>query len=109
MAGVYADRSGLARDKIAAYMDKETFFSGEEAVDVGLADALLASDEVQDDEEPAAMAALRRLDVELAQKGMPRAERRALLSQVRGTPGAAPNVTPCADDEPILAVLRAGL
>lgn len=110
MAGVYADRSGLARDKIAAYMDKETFFSGEEAVDVGLADALLASDEVQDDEEPAAMAALRRLDVELAQKGMSRAERRALLAQVNGgTPGAASNVTPCADDDPILAVLRTGL
>ena len=110
MAGVYADRSGIARNKIADYMDAETFFSGAEAVENGFADELLASDQIAESEEPAAMAALRRLDVELAQKGIPRAEHRALLSQVSGgTPGAASNVTPCADDDPILAVLRTGL
>lgn len=110
MAGVYSDRSGIARNKIADYMDAATFFAGEEAVRLGLADELLASDQIADSKEPAAMAALRRLDVELAQKGIPRAERRALLSQVNGgTPGATSNVTPCADDDQILAVLRTGL
>jgi ATP-dependent protease ClpP protease subunit len=110
MAGVYSDRSGIARNKIADYMDAATFFAGEEAVRLGLADELLASDQIADSKEPAAMAALRRLDVELAQKGIPRAERRALLSQVNGgTPGATSNVTPCADDETIFAILRRGL
>lgn len=110
MAGVYSDRTGIARNKIADYMNAETFFSGAEAVENGFADELLASDQIAESEEPAAMAALRRLDVELAQKGIPRAERRALLAQVSGgKPGAAPNVTPCAGDVDTLAKLRESL
>lgn len=102
MAGVYADRSDIDREQIAEWMDAETFFNGEEAVENGLADSLLASDEVEEDNEPAATAAYRRLDVELAQKGIPRAERRALLAEVQGgTPCAIPTVTPCADEDTV--------
>lgn len=101
MAAVYAERSSVARAQVEAWMDKDTFFNGEEAVKHGLADSLLASDEVEDDDEPAARAAYRRVDMELAQKGIPRAERRALLAEVSGTPCAAANVTPCADDKAI--------
>lgn len=62
MAGVYADRSGIAKTIIAEYMDANgaagTFFSGESAVDLGLADALLPSDAVTTDEQkPATVAA----------------------------------------------------
>lgn len=110
MAGVYSDRTGIARNKIADFMDAETFFSGAEAVENGFADELLASDQIAESKEPSAMAALRRLDVELAQKGMPRAERRALLSKVNGgTPGATSNATPCAGDVDMLAKLRESL
>lgn len=110
MAGVYADRSGMSPEKIAALMDAETFFSGEQAVANGLADGLLASDEIESDDEPAAVAAYRRIDLELTGQGIPRAERRALLAQVSGgKPCAVPGVTPCADDNPILAILRRGL
>lgn len=105
MAAVYAERSGMTRAKVESYMDKDTFFNGEEAVKAGLADALLASDEVEEDDEPAARAAYRRLDLELATKGIPRAERRALLAEVSGTPCAAADVTPCAD-EAIAAEMR---
>lgn len=107
MAGVYADRSGETREKIAKWMDAETFFNGEEAVETGLADSLLASDEVEDDDEPAQAAALRRIDTELAQKGIPRAERRALLQEVAGgTPCATIDVTPCADENMVAEAVR---
>lgn len=108
MAGVYADRSGIERAQIEKWMTAETFFNGEEAVKNGMADELLASDEVQDDDEPAATAAIRRLDSQLARQGMPRSERRALLAQVRnGTPGATVHdVTPCADADTIANAIR---
>jgi len=106
MAGVYAERSGMTRSKVESYMDKDTFFNGEEAVKHGLADALLASDEVEDDDEPAARAAYRRVDMELARKGIPRAERRALLAEVSGTPCAAADVTPCADETIAAAMMQ---
>jgi ATP-dependent protease ClpP protease subunit len=107
MAGVYSDRSGIDRKKVAAMMDKETFFTGEEAVAAGMADDLLASDQVEEDEEAPTKAAYRRLDKELALQGMPRAERRALLSEVSGgTPCAAADVTPCADDQEAVALLH---
>lgn len=120
MAGVYADRSGIAQDKIAAFMDAETFFSGPQAVENGLADGLLASDEIEADDEPAPVAALRRLDMELARAGVPRSERRDLIDKIpggtpgaasrnSGTPGAAAHTTPGAGDNPILAILRKGL
>lgn len=107
MAGVYADRSGIDRKAIAKYMDADTFFSGEKAVELGFADALLESDAVLETEEPAAKAAYRRMDLELAKSGMPRAERRALLSGVLGdTPRAVPTATPGAGVDLILAGLR---
>lgn len=107
MAGVYAERSGVDAKQIKKWMDAETFFNGAEAVDNGLADELLGSDQVENDEEPAAAAAYRRLDLELTEKGIPRAERRALLSEVRGgKPCAASTVKPCADVSVIADSLR---
>lgn len=119
MAGVYADRSGIDQKQIAKYMDAETFFNGEAAVENGLADGLLASDEVEPDDEPAPVAALRRVDLELARAGLPRSERRTLINSIpggtpgaatdSGTPGAAANAMPGAGDESVLAILQAPL
>jgi ATP-dependent protease ClpP protease subunit len=119
MAGVYTDRSGVALGSVKSYMDAETFFNGENAVDIGLADALLEADEVEPDEEPSTEAALRRIDLELARAGMPRSQRRDLINRMpggtpgatsrhSGTPGATANATPGAGDE-LLATLRANL
>lgn len=52
MAELYADRSGLKAEKIAALMDAETWMTGAEAVEQGLADTTTA-DEAK---EPAAFA-----------------------------------------------------
>lgn len=106
MASVYAERSGIPIAKIKSYMDDETFFNGETAVANGMADALLESDEIVPDEEPAPAAALRRVDLELAKQGLPRSERRALLSGMTGsTPRAAPNATPCAGATEVTSIL----
>jgi enoyl-CoA hydratase/carnithine racemase len=107
MAGVYADRSGMDRKKIAAYMDKETFFNGEEAVELGLADDILPADKVKPAEETPEARADRVVDTILAKQNLPRNERRALLSRLKdGTPGAAVTVTPCAGETPVLQALQ---
>lgn len=113
MAGVYADRTGKARADISSMMDAETWLSGEEAVAEKFADALLDADEVKEDaaakSKPAPVKAVRRIDALLAERGMPRSERRALIQQIKGgTPGAAVHdeVTPRADLKRLQESLR---
>ncbi len=110
MASVYAARAEQSVDQVSEWMAAETWFAGERAVEVGLADGLLPADQVQEKAaasvaDRAPNAALRRIDVALAKDGVSRRERRALLSGI-GTPGAAEQrepassqaVTPCADE-----------
>lgn len=105
MAGVYADRTGLARDKIEQMMSAETWLGGERAVSMGFADALLAADEIKEDKEEKKASALRKLDNAMARSGMSRAERRDLLKEFTdmpsaisdGMPRAAEKVMPGAD------------
>lgn len=97
MAAVYAAKAGVDRAEAEAWMDAEKWFNGEQAVEVGLADGFLAADVVEEDGK--GPSALRRIDSLLAKQNVSRSERRALLAEVRGTPGAAANVTPRADDE----------
>lgn len=93
MVGLYDSRCGAGRDQVAAWMDAETWFAGERAVEVGLADALLPADAVEEGAPASAaaraQAARRRLDQALAKgEHLSRGERRALLRDL-GTPGAA--------------------
>ncbi|AGT08343.1 head maturation protease, ClpP-related [Paracoccus aminophilus] len=98
MATVYSDRAGATKAKVTEWMDGETWFNGEQAVQEGLADAFLAADAVAEDKTKAEAArgvnATRRIDARLAKTGMPRTERRALLAELKGgTPDAAPPAT----------------
>ena len=98
MAAVYASKAGVDRDIAVGWMDAETWFNGEGAVQAGLADKFLKAD--LEDRDSGGANALRRVDTLLAKQNVPRSERRALLSEIRGgTPGAASTVTPGADDE----------
>lgn len=95
MATVYSDRAGVKKAKAAEWMDSETWFNGEQAVDAGLADGFLPADSVSEDKTKAAaeksVNATRRIDARLAKTGMPRTERRALLADMKGgTHDAAP-------------------
>lgn len=97
MADVYADKAGVERAVAAGWMDAESWFNGTQAVEMGLADAFLIADVVEDDSK--GPSALRRVDSLLAKQNVSRSERRALLAEIRGTQDAAANVTPRADDE----------
>lgn len=90
MQDIYSVRSGLNGTEITAMMDSETYIGGVDAVDKGLADALLEADAVLG-EPDSPTAALRKLDALLAKANTPRAERRRLLKALKGSmPGAAP-------------------
>jgi ATP-dependent Clp protease protease subunit len=101
MAGVYSKQTGISEKEIAKMMDAETWISGPDAVDRGFATALLKADSValEGDGKASYNSALRIADVQLAKAGMPRSERRALLKDLTGTPGAASEPTPRAGTE----------
>ncbi len=121
MASVYAARTGLGEDEVAALMDGKgaadgTWLSAETAIAKGFADAMTddEEDEPQDgraaraQQPPAEILARRRLDAHLAQAGLPRSERRRLLREASGTHDAAgPGTRDAAD--PALNAALAGL
>ena len=99
MAEVYAGKAGVDPNVAAAWMDAETWFTGAQAVEAGLADGLLTADVIETEASGSGPSALKRVDSLLAKQNISRSERRALLAQLRGTPGAAASVTPRADDD----------
>jgi ATP-dependent protease ClpP protease subunit len=110
-ATVYSDRAGVRKSKAAEWMDNETYFNGEQVVELGLATGFLSPDQISEDQTKAEAAkgvnATRRIDARLAKTGMPRTERRALLADAKGgTQDAAPIVTHDAD---AIAALAEGL
>jgi ATP-dependent Clp endopeptidase proteolytic subunit ClpP len=90
LAGVYASRSGQDKKAVAKMMDKETWMSGEQAIEKGFADELLPADAVEEKQREAGTpaAALRDIDIALAKRGMPRSERRALINTIKERVGA---------------------
>ncbi|WP_183027661.1 head maturation protease, ClpP-related [Variovorax sp. UMC13] len=100
MAGIYSARAGIDDKAAAKLMDAETWIGGAQAVDDGFADLLLAADAIGEDGGPGRGAnAAHRLDVLLAKQGLPRSERRKLIQEIKGTPGAALDGTPSAAEE----------
>lgn len=102
MTSTYAARSG--RDKAefdAMIADKDMYFRGQEAIDIGLADTLLE----RDAQMPVYAAAedfpsdKPSLDRYFAKQGMPRSARRDLYRAI-GTQNAADPATPSAGNEP---------
>lgn len=112
LAGIYAARTEQEKEEVAKMMDKETWFSGDQAIESGFADELLPADAVEEKEQTSELASLRSCDVALAKYGVPRSQRRALInrikelsgtpnaaaSQHRSTPGATPKATQDAGD-----------
>lgn len=92
LADIYAVRSGMARSEIAALLDAETFLTAEEAVAAGMADTIAGETDAASDVSAQVrpdILAKRRIDAALAQQGIPRSERRAMLKQITGTRNAA--------------------
>lgn len=86
MAGVYADRAGGDVAAIAAMMDAETYLTGDEAVEAGLADALLPADAISKvaANNSKSIKAVAAIDYALRREGRTRTESRALLSEAKG-------------------------
>lgn len=108
MADVYAARTGRDAAEIAGWMDAETWLSGSLAIDRGFADALLPADQIRVDENAKAADReaneVRALELTLINSGMTRAQARARIKSIKGTPGAAldPADTPGAGGDPEL-------
>lgn len=93
MVDLYAQRTGGDAKQIADWMNAETYMSGSIAVERGFADALLAADQVTSDDLAATRARevndLRAMELTLVASGKSRAEARASINKIKGTPGAA--------------------
>ena len=99
MAAVYSASTGIDEKEVKKMMKAETWLSGKEAVELGFADSILGGDgiEIEQDDNKAANAALKRIDVALARDGMPRSQRRDIIKQLTSTPSAA-DATPSASE-----------
>lgn len=99
MAAVYAEKAGVDRADAAGWMDSESWFNGEQAVEIGLADGFLSAD-LEEREEEKGASAMKRVSNLLARQGIPRAERERLLREVHGgARNAATDVTRNADED----------
>ena len=85
MADIYAARTGAELAAMQKLMDAESWIGGSAAVDQGFADALLASDEIDQAEERPAALAVRRVENALRASGMPRSEAMRLISEFKAT------------------------
>ncbi|KQP37563.1 head maturation protease, ClpP-related [Pseudorhodoferax sp. Leaf274] len=87
MADIYVARSGMKADAAAKLMDAESWINGSAAIELGLADELLPSDEVGRGEGKANAAAARRVEAALRASGMPKSEAMRLISDLKSSQG----------------------
>lgn len=85
LASIYSARTGKDKKEIAKLMDRETWFSGDQAIADGFADSLLPADVVEErqEEDADAQAGVRAVDTVLAKAGMSRSQRRALINRIK--------------------------
>lgn len=115
MADVYAQRSGRTSAECAKWMDDETYMSGSVAIERGFADELLAADKTKIDGDARAsdrsVNKVRAMELALVAGGATRAQARAHINEIKGTPGAAPDPadTPGAggNDPELLSAMQA--
>lgn len=87
MADIYAARTGQELKAMAKLMDKETWIGGNDAVEEGFADELLASDQVESGKGKASASAVRRVESALRSTGMPKSEAMRLISELKSSAG----------------------
>lgn len=113
LVNVYSSRTGEAEADIAKMLDKETWMSGQEAIDKGFADKALPSEQIAEADASIAdqrILAMRRIESALASQGISRNERRSLIGEIAGPAVAdqSPAVAgiDCADLARLTATLR---
>ena len=93
MAKLYSKRAGIDAAQATEWMDAETWFTGEQAIEAGMADGLIEDDEIEqskDGEQASLRAEARTVNaLKLQNPGLSRKECRALLSDMKGKSSAA--------------------
>ena len=118
MAGVYSARTGNDAEQVAEWMDAETWFTGQEAIDSGFATALLGAEAVKDDPTARALAnvvrAEKKAERALRLAGASAKDAKTTISDMKkaaerdaGEP--EPNADVVASESPELAALIAAL
>ena len=105
---IYVARTEQSKEDVEKWMDDETFMGSSLAIERGFADKLLDAKEIAEDEKATAQAqafnAVRRAESVLTRKGgLSRTAARALITEIKGKPGAAPNATQDAGNDWIKA------
>lgn len=112
MASVYSDHAGVPKKTAAKWMDEETWFNGEQAVENGLASGFLSADATQND--PARAKALAEMkpamkaEYAMRRAGMSRNESRSLIGDLVGEQAVAAALIQrqaVADDDNLMAAL----
>lgn len=85
LVDVYANRSGMDAASVAKMLDDETWLRGADAIDKGLADDFLASDQVEEREERPAALAVRKVEAALRSSGMPANQAKKLISEFKSS------------------------
>jgi ATP-dependent protease ClpP protease subunit len=107
MVGLYASRTGKSKATVQNWMDKETWFSADRAIAEGMADRTMPEPEKKEDTDTKALSSVRRVEAALIRQGMPRAERRSLIADMkRGTPAAASFSEPVAGAKELADALQ---
>ena len=90
IADIYHIKSGIDATDLAEWMDKETYITGKMAVEQGFADAFLPSDVIDTttNNHSKERIAAHKLDLIMAQAGVPRSERRHLIRDLKSTQNA---------------------
>lgn len=110
LASIYVARTEQKKNTVEKWMDDESFFGADQAIELGFADKKLDDDEISKDEEASANAkaqnSVRRIESLLTKEGkMSRSQARALIANLKtgkpdaaggssGTPGAAAPAKP---------------
>jgi len=93
MVGLYAQRTGRDAGEITAWMDKETYMSGTQAVERGFADGLLPADAMKVDAKAQASDIVlnekRGMEIALLAQNYSRTEARAKINRLSGTTDSA--------------------
>jgi ATP-dependent Clp protease, protease subunit len=87
MADIYVARSGMSEKEAIKLMDAESWIGGSDAIDLGLADELLPSDQVGKGDGKANAHAARRIEAALRASGMPKTEAMRLISEFKSGVG----------------------
>lgn len=100
MLSIYSARTGGDARAIKKMMDAETIMSAEDAVKNGFADSIVNLPAAPAGDRTRA-SAKRKLEALLAEKGMPRSERRKLFRELSGTQDAADDAKHDAGEWPV--------